>query len=111
MAENKDFSMSDKQTYEMIKELSNKSETRNEKIKEKLNLLTQEVRKNNHIKDAVADNNAKIDDLAEKVNCNTKNISDISATEKGEQNNRESILYIITALSLVVAILSNIGWI
>lgn len=95
---NERFSMTDKQTYDMI-----------ERVHDKVNLLTEEVRQNNHIKDEVEKIHIKMDKQNKQINCNTKNISNVEENLKGQKEYKNKILTFITILSLIVAILSNIG--
>jgi len=90
MTENEEFTMSDKQTYDMIEKLSDKLETKTEAITENLNLLRQEVRQYNHVKDEVEKIHLKIDEHTDQINCNTKTLSNINQADKAKkETNRD----------------------
>ena len=106
MTENEEFSMSDKQTYDMIDKLSEKLETKTEAITENLNLLRQEVRQYNHVKDEVEKIHLKIDEHTDQINCNTKTLSNINQAEKAKKETNRDWGY---WLPWVIAIILSTG--
>ena len=102
MTENEEFAMSDKQTYDMIQKLDAKLEKKTDKITDTLNLLVQDVRKNNHIKDEVEKLHLKLDENTKQINCNTNSISNIETQDETEKetttNWREWIAWVAAIL-------------